>query len=157
MAHLSMRRAALVRRLRVTRSRKSTQPRNIGKAVMPSFAGCAGLLDWQFNDRQPVESRDGRRRRQNLAAVAVVRNLSRSRNIGPGGASCLDVSETGNIAPDQAQVGMRKDLVLRINNVSNATFADLGRAHEVLAELEIDLRNYHPVLATRAGDRQGHV
>src|SRR5262249_47400001 len=114
-----------------------------------------GLFNRQFNDHQPAGLRDGCARGQNFAAVAVARNLRSAWRTGGGGAGRLDVSESRNIAPDQAQLGMRDDLVLRINNVSNAALADLARAHEILNELEIDLRNHHP--ATCAGDREGHV
>ena len=98
--------------------------------------------------------------RKNPSPVDVSRGLPFFK---PGrtvcGACCLYLLEAGQVgvAQDQKDVGMRNQSSIRIDDIGTPILADLDGRHDIPDEFQIDFRDVHARIASRAAKRQRHV
>ncbi len=115
-----------------------------------------GLLDRQLDEDEPAQRRHRRIGAQHLAAVKVLRLLHRT---GLPRARRRDLGEPRHVgvAQHEADVRMRDQAAVAVDDIGDAALADLDLRDHVPDQLEIDLGDAHAGVAAGAGERQRHV
>ena len=120
------------------------------------------LRDREVDENEPAERVDRGRGGQHLLALqtAPERRLDRrALRTCCGRPRRLDLRQAGNIGllQHQADVGVRNQPALRVDDVGAATLAHLDGRYDVPDELQVGLRRDHPRVLAAARKRDGHV
>ena len=118
------------------------------------------FLDWQFDEHEPAERRDRCISGQHAPAANVLGFLDlvgrRCLHVRARSLDLREVREVG-VAQHEADVRMRDQPPLPVDDIGLTTLADLDLGDNVPDQLEIDLGDGDAGIAPRAGERQRHV
>ena len=121
-----------------------------------------GLVQRQFDKHGPAERRDCGMRGQHRVAVDSLRDHRArgrrllARGFGMGRRDLRQVGEVG-IAQHEADVGMGDEPAVAVDDIGVAALPDLQSGDHIPDQLQIDLGDRDPGIASGAGQRHGHI